>query len=99
MREAKLGNGGPHHWNWKHGIKEQRPQGRRQQWRNAVMARDHYACQNCGLRGSKEQMANFHAHHIKPWLAFPELRYELSNGLLLCEPCHWIEHRNMKAVS
>lgn len=97
MREAKLGNGGPDHWNWKHGVKERRPGGRRQLWRQAVIARDDSTCQKCGLREGKRQMDPFHAHHIKPWIAYPELRYEVDNGQLLCVPCHRQVHRAMKA--
>lgn len=63
------------------------------------MTRDNFTCQKCGLRGDKKQMTNFHAHHIKPWLGYPELRYEVFNGQLLCAPCHRVVHRDNEAVS
>jgi len=28
------------------------------------------------------------AHHINAYNVFPELRYDVTNGLTLCEPCH-----------
>lgn len=52
-------------------------------WRKAVFARDDYACQECKTRGGK-----LHAHHVKAFVAFPELRLEISNGQTLCVPCH-----------
>lgn len=61
-------------------------------WRREVLKRDKRTCQRCGKVGGK-----LHAHHIKPWAAFPELRYEVSNGKTLCaNPCHKDEHREMK---
>ena len=52
------------------------------EWRKAVFERDGYACRECGSRG------RLHAHHIKPYKAFPGLRHVISNGLTLCVPCH-----------
>lgn len=53
-------------------------------WRFDVFARDRFTCQKCGdARGG-----NLHAHHIKPFADFPELRFVLSNGLTVCEDCH-----------
>lgn len=51
-------------------------------WRNKVFEHDNYACIWCGAR------EKLHADHIKPFAYFPELRFELSNGRTLCEPCH-----------
>lgn len=51
-------------------------------WRKKVFERDDYICRECGLAGYVT------AHHIKSFAYYPELRYEISNGLTLCEPCH-----------
>jgi 5-methylcytosine-specific restriction endonuclease McrA len=56
---------------------------RARKWRAAVLARDNYTCQICGLRG-----VPLHADHIKPWARYPKLRFELTNGRALCVPCH-----------
>ena len=56
-------------------------------WRNEVLRKDKATCQRCGVTD-----AVLVAHHIKPWEAYPELRFEVSNGLTLCEKCHFKEH-------
>lgn len=57
-------------------------------WRLAVYRRDDYTCCRCGARGVR-----LNAHHIKGYAHYPELRYEVSNGITLCEECHKKEHR------
>lgn len=52
-------------------------------WRESVFSRDDWTCQECKLRGGE-----LHAHHIKPFAYFPELRFDVSNGLTLCKDCH-----------
>lgn len=57
-------------------------------WRFDVFARDHFTCQDCGdSRGG-----NLNAHHLKPFADFPDLRFEISNGITLCTPCHKARH-------
>lgn len=56
-------------------------------WRTKVFERDGYTCVECGQKGNVE------AHHIKPWASHPQLRFEVSNGLTLCRPCHREKHR------
>lgn len=52
------------------------------QWRKAVLERDNHTCQDCG---STEQV---NVHHIKAIIENPELVFEISNGLTICEDCH-----------
>ena len=57
-------------------------------WRKSVFKRDHYTCQLCGAYGVK-----LNAHHKKGYAYYPELRFDLSNGITLCERCHKKIHR------
>jgi hypothetical protein len=52
-------------------------------WRESVFKRDDHTCQDCGNKN-----IDIHPHHIKPFILFPELRFELSNGITLCPLCH-----------
>jgi len=52
-------------------------------WRTSVFNRDNSTCQECESREELE------AHHIKSWKNFPELRYEVDNGITLCSSCHY----------
>lgn len=60
-------------------------------WRIAILDRDGHVCKLCNKR--KKRM---HAHHIKDWYNFPELRFDLSNGQTLCMSCHAIIHGKEK---
>lgn len=51
-------------------------------WQSETKKRDNFECQKCCKRGK------LHSHHIQPYSKFPELRYELSNGITLCKECH-----------
>lgn len=54
-------------------------------WRKAVYARDKRHCMMCGKKTHR-----LNAHHIKRWADYPELRFEVSNGISLC-----IQHHRM----
>lgn len=60
-------------------------------WREAVFARDNWTCQECKVKG-----VYLHAHHIKPFSQFPELRFALDNGITLCVNCHQKQHKEIK---
>jgi 5-methylcytosine-specific restriction endonuclease McrA len=52
-------------------------------WRKEVFLRDNYTCQMCGVK-----QTFLHPHHIKSYVNFPALRYEVDNGTTLCVDCH-----------
>lgn len=78
---------GKYHHNYKGGITPEnkliRSSERMKWWSFSVLKRDEYTCQGCGIRGGE-----LHAHHIKEFAKYKELRFELSNGLTLCKVCH-----------
>jgi transcription elongation factor Elf1 len=53
-------------------------------WKKEVYERDNYTCWLCG-KSDEEWMS---AHHLDSFNSHPELRYEPTNGLTLCRPCH-----------
>lgn len=55
-------------------------------WRKAVLDKCNSCCVRCG--SYKEP----HCHHIKGWAKFPELRFDVDNGEVLCKACHHLEH-------
>jgi endogenous inhibitor of DNA gyrase (YacG/DUF329 family) len=69
--------------------RRKQPRGKQGTWRKAVLKRDNYTCQDCGVTGETVLLV---AHHIKPWEDSLELRYDVDNGLTLCEPCHFKAH-------
>ena len=63
---------------------------RHRKWREDVLRRDGYICQECKRYG--KQVTATVAHHIKPRELYPELQYLVSNGQALCAKCHNKKH-------
>lgn len=66
-------------------------------WRRNVWLRDDFKCRiaNQDCKGRLE------THHILGWTAFPELRYEVKNGITLCNfhhPRKKADERNLVSV-
>jgi len=78
---------GENHWNWQGGISSERDKIRHSkeyiEWRNAVFKRDNYTCQVCGKQG-----VILNAHHINNFSDYPELRFDMNNGITICEKHH-----------
>ena len=63
-------------------------------WRKSVFelnkgvygVRKYYVCVKCGKR--RKTTRPLHAHHIFSWKKFPNKRYTIKNGVVLCKYCH-----------
>lgn len=74
---------GHKHPSWKGGIKARDNSTLRiKRWREKVFLRDDYVCQFCGKGG------NIMAHHIVAWADDINMRFNITNGITLCEVCH-----------
>lgn len=71
------------HISWNKKTEDGRLSLRAKAWRKEVLERDYYTCQECSVTGRK-----MHAHHIKSWNRYPDLRFNLDNGIALCHTCH-----------
>jgi hypothetical protein len=84
LSESKKGKNNP---NWKGGItpevKNIRNGAEYNLWKDSVFMRDDYTCQKCNKKGSY-----LHAHHIQNFSQFPELRFDVDNGITFCEEHH-----------
>lgn len=82
---------GPLNPNWKGGYCSDRRKvmGRKEYsaWRTSVYERDNYTCQECGKKGN-ETGGYLNAHHIKRYSEFPNLMFDINNGITLCQKCH-----------
>jgi hypothetical protein len=79
--------------NWKGGISSenylQRRNAQYREWRRLVFERDEYTCQCC-----KEIGGNLRGHHILNFSDNKELRYDINNGITLCDKCHDLGNQN-----
>jgi len=80
---------GPDHHSWIDGGKHESELNRLRrtdewaEWRKQVFERDNYTCQLCGERGLE-----LHPHHILQKCDYPDLIFEVCNGITLCKDCH-----------
>lgn len=82
-------NIGEKHWRWKLDRsqlvkRQERNDSAYYDWRKRVWLRDNFKCKinNCDCSGK------IIAHHILGWALYPELRYEINNGITLCHAHH-----------
>jgi len=75
---------GENHWNYKgKNDKLQRTWSQYKEWHRKVLEKDNFTCQVCGKRGGKLEV-----HHIKSFADYPDLRFEVSNGIAVHKTCH-----------
>ena len=94
-KDYKNKHSGSNSSNWKGGSQREKHNGsyRYSDWRLKVYERDNFTCQECGIIGGK-----LNAHHIFSWAEYSSLRYELWNGITLCEVCHKKEHTKRRNI-
>ena len=87
----KLLNRGDNHPTWNHNLTDQERLHRdyyhkaeNKKWREAVYNRDKATCQFCGSSIS----GTLNAHHIDAWSTHKSERFNVDNGVTLCETCH-----------
>jgi len=89
---------GENNWNWKGGATPKskliRVSAKYKEWRTSVFERDDYTCQKCGQIGGK-----LNAHHKKQFSIYPDLRFDINNGVTLCEPCHKKEYKHIPTAN
>lgn len=94
-RNGMFGVTGKNHPMWNPNLtSEQRVKDRKtfeySEWRTSVYEKDGYTCQVCFLgRGG-----NLVAHHLNGYNWDVENRFNVSNGVTLCEPCHVEFHKS-----
>lgn len=57
-------------------------------WRTKIYIRDNYTCQCCGNRSGKSNPVKLKAHHLNGYHWDKENRWNVDNGITLCEDCH-----------
>ena len=57
-------------------------------WSNTIKKLDNRMCKLC------DSTEGINAHHIMPKSDFPELSFDLDNGITLCKKCHLKTHWN-----
>jgi len=62
-------------------------------WKQKILFRDNFICQNTNCPHCKNiKSLNLEAHHIKSFLYFPELRFNIDNGITVCKKYHSFLH-------
>lgn len=64
--------------------KQERNDGAYKEWRGLVWERDKFKCKIANA----DCMGRIEAHHILGFSEYPELRYEINNGITLCHAHH-----------
>ena len=75
---------------WEPTLKQLRATPEYRAWRKEVMKKGKGKCKKC------KSTENLEAHHKKSFAKFSDLRFEVSNGEVLCSTCHDLKHAKKK---
>lgn len=86
---------GEEHWHWQGGKSLERDIIKHsieyKNWVKSVFKRDEYTCTHCGRTGKTVKL---NAHHIENFSSHPDKRFDVDNGITLCEECHLPSYKN-----
>jgi hypothetical protein len=90
--------GGENNPSWAGGktplLKKQRASKEYSEWRDKIFKRDNYTCQDCKIKNVK-----LNAHHKEGFAKYENLRFDINNGITLCEKCHGERHNKKWGVA
>ena len=99
-RVASKRHSGEGNYHWNGGLEFRKKKDDRRSsayggWRKQVWLRDNFICKiaNPDCKGRLE------AHHILGWTEYPDLRYEINNGITLCHAHHPRKRAEEKRLS
>lgn len=80
---------GPNNYNYKPDLTDEereryRYDSRLREWSRVVKERDRFTCVFC----EDDTGGNLMSHHLDGYSEFPEKRYDVDNGVTLCDICH-----------
>ena len=89
IAKMKKINVGSKNWKWiedrsKVVNQDERNSEKYKEWRKKVIERDRYKCKI----NNKDCGGKIEVHHILSWRDYPELRYNVTNGITLCKNHH-----------
>lgn len=81
---------GPENPKWNHDLSLEDRENRKNRgkkfevWAKQIKIRDNFTCKLC----FDDSGGNLISHHLNAWHSFKNQRYDLNNGICLCESCH-----------
>lgn len=79
--------------NWKGGVSGEHRTLRKSKahkvWSSEVYRKNGWHCIDCNIKCQKGSIV---AHHLQNFADFPDLRFDVSNGVTLCRSCHAKRH-------
>lgn len=96
--KGKKGMCGKNHPNWQGGktelVQKLRNSKEYAKWRKLVFERDKYICKICGY----DKGHILEAHHYMMFSKNENLRFDVSNGITLCQRCHIVANEASKVL-
>ena len=77
-------------WNEGKFLTDSRMGNKYKEWRKKILEKDGNKCIKCG------SIEKLHCHHLIPWKVDQQKRFDVENGIVLCNSCHSKEDKEQK---